>query len=103
MTFAPTHILAADVPENHALRVVINGRSILLTRWRGQLYAISGRCPHAGADLSQGRLGNGRIDCPMHGWKFDITNGRPLYPPDEGRPLRIYPLQLVAGEVWVGE
>ena len=103
MSFSPTEILAADITENHALRLVIDGRSILFTRWQGVVYAVSGRCPHAGADLSVGRLANGRIECPMHGWKFNLTNGKPLYPPDEGRPLRVYPVQIVDGVVWVGE
>lgn len=101
MNFVPTHILAADVRENHALRVVLDGRSVLLTRWQNALYATSGRCPHAGADLADGRLANGRLICPMHGWKFELTTGKPLYPTDEGRPLRIYPLQIIEDTVWV--
>ena len=101
MSWLSTDLLAADVAENHATRVVLEGRSVLLIRWQGVLYAVSGRCPHAGADLSHGRLANGRLHCPMHGWKFDVTTGHPVYPPDEGRPLRTYPIRLDHERIWV--
>lgn len=30
-------------------------------------------CPHLGADLSGGKLSNGCITCPFHGWCFDSS------------------------------
>lgn len=36
--------------------------------------ALIDRCPHRGAALSLGRVGDdGCIECPFHGWRFDIS------------------------------
>ncbi len=31
------------------------------------------RCPHRGVALSRGRLAEGKLECPYHGWRFDGT------------------------------
>ena len=36
-----------------------------------QACALIDRCPHRGVALSLGRVGNGDIECPFHGWRFD--------------------------------
>ncbi|MEZ4642856.1 MAG: Rieske (2Fe-2S) protein [Chloroflexota bacterium] len=52
-----------------------------MTRWQGKLIAFSAVCPHAAADLSQWELHRGKVICPDHEYKFDVGNGRILYPP----------------------
>lgn len=37
----------------------------------GQAAAFVDRCPHRNAPLSSGRMNDGRIVCPYHGWQFD--------------------------------
>jgi phenylpropionate dioxygenase-like ring-hydroxylating dioxygenase large terminal subunit len=39
-------------------------------------------CPHRGADLAYGRLEDGGLRCPFHGWLFDVE-GRCLETPAE--------------------
>lgn len=41
----------------------------------GQRYRIQRYCPHAGEDLTFGRLTDGKLVCPGHGWTFDLRNG----------------------------
>ncbi len=36
----------------------------------GQPAALVDRCPHRNAPLSSGRMNDGRIVCPYHGWQF---------------------------------
>jgi phenylpropionate dioxygenase-like ring-hydroxylating dioxygenase large terminal subunit len=45
----------------------------------GTARALSAICPHRGANLGQGRVIDGTLQCPFHGWRF---NG-------EGRCIRI--------------
>ena len=46
-------------------------------------YGVIGRhCAHRGADMCYGRVENGGIRCPFHGWLFD-TNGNCLEQPAE--------------------
>ena len=37
----------------------------------GRFAALEDRCPHRNAPLSAGRVCQGRIECPYHGWQFD--------------------------------
>lgn len=36
----------------------------------GQIGAVPDACPHRGMRLSAGRVVDGRIECPYHGWSF---------------------------------
>ena len=49
--------------------------AILLANIDNEFYAIQGKCPHFGADLSAGTLEGTIVTCPKHGAKFDVTNG----------------------------
>lgn len=50
---------------------------------------ISRRCPHRGADLCYGRLEDGGLRCPFHGWLFDAS-GQCLEQPAEPEGSRMY-------------
>ncbi|MBP0633161.1 aromatic ring-hydroxylating dioxygenase subunit alpha [Cupriavidus sp. AcVe19-1a] len=49
---------------------------------QGQYGMLDRDCPHRGADLSFGRLEDGGLRCPFHGWLFD-RNGTCLQTPAE--------------------
>ena len=36
----------------------------------GRVGVLSARCAHMGADLARGRVANGRLCCPLHGWEY---------------------------------
>jgi UDP-MurNAc hydroxylase len=44
----------------------------------GQKYEVQRYCPHAMGDLSKGRIIDGHIVCPNHGWTFSIEDGKCL-------------------------
>lgn len=94
--------LAADaVQPEQMTKVMMDGRSVVFTRWQGQVYAFAGRCPHAAADLSEGETYRGKVECPTHGYQFDVTNGRVLWPRDEFCRLKTYPTQEKENQIWV--
>jgi phthalate 4,5-dioxygenase len=45
---------------------------VLLRDEAGALGMMDRDCPHRGADLAYGRLENGGLRCPFHGWLFDV-------------------------------
>ena len=96
-----TAVAAAAVQENEMTAVKLAGKKVILTRWQGKLIAFSAVCPHAAADLSQGELHRGKVICPDHEYKFDVGNGRILYPPDETYCLRRYTVKEEDGQVLV--
>ena len=63
----------ADVRDvaSQPLSVQLLERQLVL--WRdagGAVQAFADQCPHRGARLSLGRVVNGRLECPYHGWQF---------------------------------
>ncbi|MEO6215713.1 MAG: aromatic ring-hydroxylating dioxygenase subunit alpha [Sphingomonas sp.] len=61
--------------------LTLAGERIVLFRDRdGVASALLDRCPHRGVALSLGRIIEGQIACPFHGWQFDGA-GRCLHVP----------------------
>lgn len=61
-----------------------------LVLWRdaqGQACVADARCPHRGADLGLGRVRNGELECPYHGFRFD-GSGACTAMPCEGSQAR---------------
>ncbi|MBP0492298.1 aromatic ring-hydroxylating dioxygenase subunit alpha [Roseomonas indoligenes] len=84
------------------------GQDFLLFRdEQGTIGLIDRGCPHRGVDLAYGRLEDGGLRCPFHGWLFG-ADGRCLETPGEpeGSTLhqrirtRSYPVQLRSGIVF---
>ena len=43
----------------------------------GELFAVTRRCRHLGADLADGTIDrNACLVCPWHGARYDVTTGR---------------------------
>lgn len=69
--------------ERPVAAVRLLGEDLVLFRDRdGGLGLIDRQCPHRGTDLFYGRLEDGGIRCPFHGWRF-ATNGQCLEQPGE--------------------
>ena len=63
--------------------VQLMGQHFVLFRdENGQLGMLDRDCPHRGADLAFGRLEDGGLRCPFHGWLFD-AKGNCLETPAE--------------------
>lgn len=65
-----------------------------------QVSAFTPICPHAMGDLSYGMLYQGEVECPVHGYRFDVRTGACTQPGDES-PLQVFPVQVVDGVVYV--
>jgi 3-phenylpropionate/trans-cinnamate dioxygenase ferredoxin subunit len=59
----------------------IAGRSVLVCNAQGDYYALENRCPHAAMPLAGGRLRGTVLECPLHGGKLDVRDGRPCAQP----------------------
>lgn len=71
----------------------------------GQIAALLDRCPHRHAPLSCGRVVQGEVECPYHGWHF-AANGRctgvPGLEPEPGGPqlIRAFSCRQAHGLIW---
>ena len=75
-------VLAVEsVEENKLYRVTAAGVPAVLLRQGLQFYAISATCPHAGGPLDEGALEGDVVECPWHGSRFCMRDGRVLTGP----------------------
>ena len=70
-----------DVASGSAIAVDIEGPAsgaIAVVRDGDDWYAVEDECSHAAIPLSEGDVGDGEIECYLHGSRFDLATGRPL-------------------------
>jgi phenylpropionate dioxygenase-like ring-hydroxylating dioxygenase large terminal subunit len=99
--------LSGDLKPNKPLAMRLAGERVVLFRDAlGQPGALIDRCPHRGVALSLGRIVNGEIECPFHGWRFDRSgaNCRVPWNPDAKRDRLgavALPVREIAGLLWL--
>lgn len=78
----------------------VRGLPAVICRTTLQLYAVAVTCPHAGANLSKGRLVGDCIECPLHGARFVLGGNAAV----DGQPslrLRGYDVKVRDGVIYV--
>jgi nitrite reductase/ring-hydroxylating ferredoxin subunit len=57
------------------LDIDLDGLQFRIVELDRKLIAYSTRCPHLLGPLSEGRIEGGIVECPWHGYRFDIRTG----------------------------
>jgi nitrite reductase/ring-hydroxylating ferredoxin subunit len=111
---AQKHVVAevGEIPLGGHKLVTVAGREIGVFFVDGEYFALRHRCPHQGGPLCNGRLlrvvesalpgeyahGSERLlQCPWHGWEFDIRTGQSWFDPERQR-VRRYPVTVEGAE-----
>jgi len=92
----PLADLADGVPK--AVEVAGAERIAVLRVGEG-LSALGGVCAHQGGPLTEGRVIDGCLTCPWHGWQYQPHDG--CSPPPFEERLPTHRVRLVEGRVWV--
>jgi nitrite reductase/ring-hydroxylating ferredoxin subunit len=106
---------SAQLAEGEKKVVEVDNRSVMLVRFRGDVYASIHVCPHQGANLAEGELTEeGYIQCPRHRSLFDLKTGEVIewvtWPPvvaqilaatSEEHRLPVFPAREENGEIQV--
>lgn len=64
-----------EIPAGTGRTVEVDGIWIAVFNVEGRFYAVDNSCPHAGGPLGEGKLCEGVVECPWHGWKFNVISG----------------------------
>jgi len=103
------HVVArsSEIRKGDIRATRLLGRGLVLWRSEEGLCAWQDLCLHRGAKLSGGRVLDGCLQCPYHGWQYD-SSGRcvrmpahPLQPPSERARVTTYRVSERYGLVWV--
>lgn len=91
---------AADIPTDRARTVCApHGERIAVFRHNGAITAVTNVCAHQGGPLGEGKVIDGCITCPWHGWQYRPADG--CSPPPFNEKIATYQVRIVAGRVQV--
>ncbi len=72
---------ALELSNNKGITIDVGDKTIALFSLDGQVFAIDDFCRHRGGHLGGGLLQGEIVICPLHGWRYNITNGKCLSHP----------------------
>jgi hypothetical protein len=92
--------LVQEIPDSRALVVRSEaGDESAVFNDGGSFSAIGHRCAHQNGPLGEGRIIDGRVICPWHGYEYDLRDGCAPAPFTERVPT--YPLRVENGVIFV--
>lgn len=89
----------SQIPENRAVTVVVNGEKVAIYKYGGKLSAISNVCKHQNGPLGEGKIVDGCITCPWHGYQYLPENG--CSPPPFTEKVVTYDVMISQGKVYL--
>jgi 3-phenylpropionate/trans-cinnamate dioxygenase ferredoxin subunit len=90
----------ADLHDNEALGVTIDGQDVALARHGEEVFAVEDMCSHANVALSEGDVEDCTVECYLHGSRFDLRTGKPTGLPAT-EPVATFPVDVRGGDVYV--
>ena len=81
-----------DVKPGTCSWVEADGIGVALFNVDGTIYAVDNTCPHAGGPLGEGTLRGDTVECPWHGWRYNVRTGERPENPQFKVPC--YPVQI---------
>lgn len=86
------------VPEGEVVAVEAGGKPLALFLLEGAYYAVHDLCTHGAAQLSDGWIEDGCVECPLHQGKFCIKTGEAMTAP-VSEPVETFETRLIDGRV----
>jgi nitrite reductase/ring-hydroxylating ferredoxin subunit len=65
-----------ELPEATPVKGTAGANPILVIRYGETIHAMHETCAHAGGPLAEGKIVDGCIECPWHGSRYRLTDGR---------------------------
>jgi phenylpropionate dioxygenase-like ring-hydroxylating dioxygenase large terminal subunit len=98
------------VPQGKMTPKELLGEPVVFARDAGgKVYALRNVCPHRGVAFHPGKMIDGQVECPYHGWRFK-SSGQCAHIPslvtgqemDPGKiSVRTYPVEERNGLIWI--
>ena len=88
-----------DIPEDRARIATLSGERVAVFRYGGKVSAISNLCRHQNGPLGEGKVIDGCVTCPWHGYQYDPASGRAPKPFTEKVPT--FDVRVERGRVLV--
>ena len=85
--------------DREGKRFIINDIDIAVFKVDDKVFALSNICPHQHtAQIYDGFVEDGYVTCPVHGWMFNLKNGKT---PSGTRGLDNYDVKIFDEQVYI--
>lgn len=89
----------SDIMEDRAKVFCIKEERIAVFKTSGKLFAVNNVCKHQNGPIGEGKIVDGCITCPWHGYQYLPHNGCSPAPFKE--KVSTYDVKIVDGMVWL--
>ncbi len=87
-----------DIAEKRAVITPLpKGDRVAIFRYDGKISAVTNACRHQNGPLGEGRVIDGCITCPWHGWQYRPDDG--ISPPPFTEKISTYNVRIEEGRV----
>src|SRR5580692_1231957 len=86
-------------PEGEAREFPCGDKVICVANVNGTITAMDNVCLHRGGPLGQGVIEGDKVDCPCHGWQWNVAMGEAVHNP--GAKVSVYPIKVEGADVMV--
>ncbi len=88
-----------EINEKYAKIIPMSGERVAIFRYDGKVSAISNVCKHQNGPLGEGKIVDGCVVCPWHGYQYRPEDG--ASPPPFAEKVPTFRVRVVQGTVWV--
>lgn len=88
-----------EIPEKRACIRTISGERVAIFKYDGKISAVSNVCQHQNGPLGEGRIIDGCITCPWHGFQYLPETG--ASPPPFTEKIPTFNVKVADGKVYV--
>lgn len=88
-----------DIEEKRAKVVLVKGENIAVYKYDGKISAVNNICRHQHGPLGEGKIVDGCITCPWHGYQYLPHNGQS--PPPFTEKVETYDVKIFNGKIYV--
>jgi methionine sulfoxide reductase heme-binding subunit len=88
-----------SIPEKCAAVVSLSGERVAIFKFDGKISAISNVCRHQNGPLGEGKIIDGCVTCPWHGYQYLPETG--ASPPPFTEKVSTFQTKIANGRVWI--
>ncbi|WP_298900280.1 Rieske 2Fe-2S domain-containing protein [uncultured Psychroserpens sp.] len=89
----------SEIEEDRAKIFTVKNQRVAVFKYNGKLSAIHNVCKHQGGPLGEGKIIDGCITCPWHGYQYLPSNGQS--PPPFTEKVATYQLKLEGDMIYI--
>lgn len=88
-----------DIEEKRGTILTLSGDRIAVFRYDGKISAVSNACQHQNGPLGEGRIIDGFVTCPWHGFQYRPEDG--ASPPPFTEKIPTFRVKVSGDRIWV--